>query len=282
MATKRAAKSTSSRKRAKPAAPAMPPAPSGLAERAPVEPTPAEPAPAVPEPAPAAPAARSLEAILFGRLFPPGHHEREVTARYLESVRWGDRYKPSLDELLRAKEVAASVVAAIVGGKEEQWKRLTEAWLVLNDLRTESKKIGRAVTVIDVLLYRSAAMPDDAGVERIAGKLRDELTLIDSTFEALKASDIARVLKDMAKDRPKDPEKYAKGGRRNRGARGALAYLCLMCGALGAKRLNPFLPTSKGELNRFRNTIPQHYKRSGRKPLKFNALLVPGVRHHYP
>lgn len=213
---------------------------------------------------------------IFYRLFAPGDHERQATEKFIESINWRDKYKPSFEEMWRAKDVAEWVAAAIMGGKEEQWKRLTNAWYVLNDLETKAKRVARAAAKVDRLLYRSAAMEDDGALERIAIEYRNELAFIDSRFAELKTDDVARVIKGVAKARPDNPEKYREGGAGNDGAFGILAKFCFLCGAFDAEKRNPFAGSSQSQLTIFIKNLRSHYKNSGRKPLEFEELFVPG------
>lgn len=224
----------------------------------------------------------TVEQIIFGRLFAPGHTEWEMTAKFLESVSWRNRYKPTIEELLRAKDIAEWVVAAIIGGKQESWKRLTKAWHVLNDLETKAKLVGRAAAKVDRLLYRSAVMEDDAALERIAAVFRSELAYLDSTFTELKTDDVARIIKGVAKERPDNPKKYAKGGQGKVGAFNILAKLCVLCGAFGAEKMSPFANKSNAYIEAFADALRRIYGKSGRKPLEFQPLFVPGRRHQSP
>lgn len=257
MATKRAAKSTSSRKRAEPAAPAEQPAPSG----------PADPVPANPVP--------TREAHILAELLAQPARLEALRDRFNRQ----GRYKPTIEDLACARDIAEAVARALIIGNERSWKAIAEAWQVVRGARTLRDRVMRQVdAVASTIAQWNASKPHNAGRIRV-GAARDAnpLVLIHDLQRTLAHWDPAFAQLDLYTLRREISEarqgRGGKGGNSHIGACGVLAQLSVLCGANRARRLDPLTVEGQREVTRMNNRIGSYDSRA-RGPKK----PAPGAR----
>jgi len=250
MATKRAAKSTTKRKR----------------DEAKTEPAPAEPATAEPVPAARVP---TREARILAELLAQSRHGFEGLETLRERFNRAGRYKPTIDDLACARDAAEALARALISGNERSWQAIAEAWQVLRGARTLRDRVTRQVDAVATNIAQwNANKSQNDGRIRVGAATRDADPLVlilnlqrrlahwDPAFTQLDLYTLRREISEARQGRG------GKGGSSHIGACGVLARLSVLYGANGAKRLDIETVEGQREVAKMNNRIGSYDSRA--------------------
>lgn len=129
-------------------------------------------------------------------------------------------------DLRRARDIIGHVVAAIVVGSPDDWKRLLRVYDVLDGTATQDQRIARCLEIV-----RTTVDLWQAGERDLVGSLRQDLAHLDVRFARI-ADDVLRHGLDATRATSNVP----KGGAGNMAPVRFAAQLCVRAGALGSER----------------------------------------------
>jgi len=193
---------------------------------------------------------QGIEIVVLKKLLAHPMYDRERLQALLERINWEERYKPTIDDLVHARDVAEAVATAMMVGSERSWKAITEAWRILCNAGTLADCVMRQVEAIATTIEICRGDPRD--LDAHAHHLRSILAYWDPAFKQLDPNDIER---DIAAARQ---GRGGKGGRGNFGAVEILARLSVLCGANGAPQVNRRTKNGRVEFNTFKGRIAKY------------------------